>query len=174
MGHWKGGVGEREVISLIQPWWRQVEPDATFTRTPGSGAWAKKRKVPPGFKGHGDLIVDPETCRSFPWSIEVKWRNVVSLTSIQNFLAGKKSPVWEFWESCQDDAERNDLVPMLWLRGENLSGKGKPGGSKGFKMPWRVVTMEWKSISQGRQRVRTLYLQDEFLARDPRTYVEVA
>lgn len=131
MGHWKGGVGEREVIALLQPWWRQLEPEATFHRTPGSGGWAKTRKVPPGFKGHGDLITDPETCRLFPWSIEVKWRKSISDRSVSNFAEGKPSPIWGYWRQCSDDADRNVLRPMLWFRGRNVKGR---------RMPWRVVT----------------------------------
>lgn len=156
MGHWKGGVGEREVIGLLCPWWRRLEPTFQLYRTPGSGGWAKTRKVPPGFRGAGDLMYDPETCAThvFPFSVEVKWRKKVSEISIQNFCDGKPSPVWSYWDQCVESSNQDRKIPMLWVRGQNVRGK---------RMPWRIA-IETRSGM-------VLYLAREFLELDPFSFL---
>lgn len=121
MTHWKGGAGERQVIALLEPWWRRLEPEAAFFRTPGSGGFAKKlRNVPPGFKGAGDLMVDPLTTKRWVGSVEVKYRNVITEGSVDRFRRGLRSPVWGYWEQCEADAAYDGLIPMLWLRGTRM------------------------------------------------------
>jgi hypothetical protein len=38
-GKAKGSKAELVVCKLITQWWKPVEPDVTFKRTPGSGGW---------------------------------------------------------------------------------------------------------------------------------------
>ncbi len=159
MGHWKGGAGELEVAKLLGPWWSQVEPGTLFTRSPGSGGWAKRRVVPPGFKGHGDLLVDPAVTKLFPWSIEVKWRAVCKEQSVLNFCKGESSPVWGYWEQCAKDALLNDLAPMLWVRGATVKNR---------RMPWRVVYADRKSISYEKIHIKIF---TDFLKLDPKTFL---
>lgn len=130
MGHWKGAAGELEVAKLIQPWWQRVEPGTIFSRTPGSGGWAKKRIVPPGFKGCGDLMTDRES--RFPFSIEVKNRKAVTFQALVGFSNGKDSPICGYWEQCLDSARRDGQLPMLWV--------------KGIRVPWRVVVSNGAEI----------------------------
>ncbi len=165
MGHWKGGAGEREVISLIQPWWQQVEPGTKFLRTPGSGGWAKKREVPPGFHGHGDLMTDVESL--WPWSIEVKWRKHLTLKSLENFYSGEENDIWKYWDGCVRDAALNGKIPMLWFRGANVRGK---------RMEWRVITYHvTKTQIAGLHNAHMISrLASDFLSYDPRWFVTVA
>ncbi len=165
MGHWKGGAGELEVAKLLGAWWSQVEPGTLFTRSPGSGGWAKKRVVPPGFKGHGDLLTDPNVTKLLPWSIEVKWRKDIREGSIVNFCKGKDSPVWGYWDQCVRDAVLNDLAPMLWFRGANIPG-GR--GRNGQRAPWRVVYAPRKSISYETIHIK---IYTDFLKLDPKSFL---
>ncbi len=121
----KCGTGEREVIGILQPWWRQLEPSALFSRSPGSGGWAKQREVPPGFTGHGDLMTDRDTVRLWRWTVEVKFRKTATPASVRNFVSGRPSPVWEWWDQVWEDAVLNRQAPMLWFRGN--------------RQEWRVV-----------------------------------
>jgi hypothetical protein len=165
VGHWKGSSGELEVAKLLGPWWSQVEPGTIFTRSPGSGGWAKRRVVPPGFKGHGDLLVDPTVTKLYPFSVEVKWRKTVKESSVIRFCTGQDSPVWGFWEQCVRDAVLNDLAPMLWFRGANVGVVGK---GKGTRMPWRVVYANRKSISYESIHIKIF---SDFLKLDPKTFL---
>lgn len=122
----KGADGELQVIRLIQPWWRRLEPEALFVRTPGSGGW----KYASSFKARGDLQVNPATTLLFPFSVEVKWRNGWS----DEFLFGRRpgqehlgdaSPVWDWWYQCCDAAQDDGFQPMLWFRKD--------------RAPWRVM-----------------------------------
>lgn len=114
----KGSNAEREVAAELQAWWRRLEPGCVFHRTPLSGGWASSR-VAAGYNASGDVVT---TALRFPWTVEVKrnegfaWKNVV---------AGKASPVWEWWGQAQRQAREVDKVPMLWLRRS--------------REPWRVM-----------------------------------
>lgn len=108
-GHIKGPVAEREVAGLIKPWWRQLEPEALFVRTPLSGGWhdEEHRK---DFKATGDIMT---SALKWPFDIEVKRREG---WSEPEFVAGRPSPVWQWWRQCQISAWPNRNEPMLWLR----------------------------------------------------------
>lgn len=108
----KGNAAELEVAKLIEAWWRALEPDCKFQRTPGSGGWlgAKGRDVRDAFGVGGDLCT---TARLFPFQLEVKRREA---WSVDNFLAGRRGPPWAWWEQCTTAATSAQRVPMLWLR----------------------------------------------------------
>lgn len=133
MAHsWKGAEGELEVAKSLQAWWRQLEPDAVFVRTPRSGGWASSHTA--GFKARGDVMVDRELCRQFPFSVEVKWRRQAmhvgsgrkrryrrGAWSLEKFLAGDpRSPVLGWWRQCVEAATKDGLRPILWFRGNNM------------------------------------------------------
>lgn len=108
-GRAKGAAGELEVARLLEPWWRRLEPEARFIRTPGSGGWRHAR----GFRASCDLMPDPQTCRLFPFSLEVKRKEA---WSEQQFCSDKPSPVWKWWAQCCKAAATDGLRPMLWFR----------------------------------------------------------
>jgi len=114
----KGNVAEREVAKLIEGWWRQADPEASFVRTPLSGGWGGP-KIRSGFQASGDLMT---TSASFPFTTEVKRREAWSLDRL---LQGKKSPVWGWWRQAIKQGDEMTAEPMLWLRRN--------------REPWRVL-----------------------------------
>lgn len=106
----KGKAGEREVAALVQEWWRKLEPEAVFVRTPQSGGWGTP-KLRGEFKAAGDLMV--AEAPQFPFTIEVKREQGWSPT---RFLNGGTSPVWGWWQQVQKAALEEGRVPMLWFR----------------------------------------------------------
>jgi hypothetical protein len=110
----KGSRGERLVIALIVPWWKQLEPEFEAARTPLSGGWqgrgAKGQSLRGEMKMSGDLMT---TSSRFPFSVEVKNAPDWKLYSIQ---CGRPSPVWKWWCQCQDAAAECGQVPMMWFR----------------------------------------------------------
>lgn len=120
----KGNGGEREVAKKLEEWWRQLEADATFIRTPQSGGWSTPQ-VRQAFKASGDVMT---TAESFPFAVEVKRREA---WSPKNFVAGFKSPVWGWWLETQHEARELGAEPMLWVRknAERRRGKGSGGGT---------------------------------------------
>lgn len=150
--NWKGKEGELEVVKLLQEWWRRLEPEARFVRTPRSGGWGST--VGPGFKARGDVMVDRETCRRFPFSVEVKWRKEVTRVAIEHFVAGEPSPIAGYWAQCQKAAADDRLRPLLVFRGNGTSHR---------PFPWRAV---WTD-SRGRRRMSLL---DSFLQHEPAAF----
>jgi hypothetical protein len=113
-GRRKGASAELEVVRLIEPWWRQHEPECVIKRTPGSGGWAKG-KGRETFGTGGDLVFgNPDERPSlFPFSVEVKRREN---WSAKTFLAGSPCPVWGWWDQTVAQAEETKREPMLWFR----------------------------------------------------------
>lgn len=109
MSREKGSCGEREVAKLLEPWWRKVEPECVFVRTPLSGGWGGK-DLRAGFKASGDLMT---TAEKFPFTVEVKRREAWKLDRL---LEGKASPVWGWWRQAIVQGEEMQVTPMLWLR----------------------------------------------------------
>jgi len=105
----KGNIAEREVAALLTTWWGAHEPDVKFVRTPGSGGW-QVAQVRAEFRACGDIMT---TSATFPWCVEVKRREAWSWDTL---LAGRKSPVWKWWEQAQRDATSAGLKPMMWFR----------------------------------------------------------
>ena len=109
MAREKGKIAEREVAALLERWWRLLEPDCRFVRTPQSGGW-HGADVRAEFRAAGDIMT---TAARFPWCIEVKRREGWAWTPL---LAGKASPIWKWWEQTCRDATVVSLLPMLWFR----------------------------------------------------------
>lgn len=110
----KGRRGEMMALQLIRGWWKEIEPEAEFARTPLSGGWQGRGSRGQSLRGEmrmsGDLMT---TSRHFPFSVEVK--NNPSWT-IKRVLEGKSSVVWDWWQQCQTAAKESGLVPMLWIK----------------------------------------------------------
>lgn len=161
----KGPKAELEVARLLEPWWRQLEPGATFVRTPRSGGWTQGRDL---FDARGDLCV--KGAPRFPWLVEVKRREAWSLS---NFELGRACPVWGWWERANHDAACAGRTPMLWIRHN--------------RRPWIIVVSEylskkmfpdfaWDCLPFDRESniawPRAFWL-DKFLGSHPRRWVEV-
>lgn len=124
----KGRVAEREVAKILQKWWRQLEPDCDFRRTPSSGGWLGKDGVDvrAHFKACGDIMT---TAEKWPFTVEVKRREV---WVVDRLFKGKKSPVWEWWRQALEQADEEGGVAMLWAR-KNQYRPGQPA------FPWFVI-----------------------------------
>lgn len=129
-GRRKGNAAELQVAQHVQFWWRRLElsdqatPDgeqAEFIRTPQSGGWSTRR-VRGNYRVAGDIS---STSDSWPFTVEVKRREAWTLT---NLVAGRASPVWDWWEQTAKAAVEESGIPMLWLRRN--------------KMPWMVLLPE--------------------------------
>lgn len=123
----KGCRAEREVAAIIQGWWRRLEAEAIFVRTPSSGGWATPA-ARAGFKASGDLMT---TAARWPFCVEVKRREEWTW---KNVHAGKPSPVWAWWIQSQVAAAETGQAAMLWLRKS--------------REPWRVMVPV--AFTQGR------------------------
>ena len=132
MARSKGKVAEREVAKMLQEWWRQVEPDCQFVRTPCSGGWSTPQ-VRTDFRASGDIMT---TATAWPFTVEVKRREA---WSPRNLIEGRRSPVWGWWKQSQREAIELNCEPMLWLRrnAELATGKGSGGGM--LAPEWLVI-----------------------------------
>jgi hypothetical protein len=143
----KGRVAELKVRDFLQEWWRQLEPEARFVRTPRSGGWGVTAGAE--FQARGDIMVGKKNCKRFPFCVEVKWRKTVLDSSVEHFFEGKESPVDSFWAQCQEAATHDGLRPLLIFRGN--------------RMPWRAVWID----TRGRRRIALL---ETFLKYEPETF----
>ncbi len=149
----KGARGELEAVAILQPWWRRLEPEAVFARTPGSGGWSTSKTF--SLKCRGDIMVDPETCKRFPFSVEVKFQKVITLAAIEHFIAGEASPINAFWQQCLDAAEFDNLEPLLLFRGN--------------RMPWRACYLVQRPVPS-----RRIVLTDHLVAMNPLKFAKEA
>lgn len=104
----KGQRGELAVAKLLQEWWQQLEPNATFQRSPGSGGFATSRKLSADFNLHGDIVTD---AKRFPFCVEVKNREEWKPEDLTR--DNPKSAVWDWWLQCQRDAKAANKIPLL-------------------------------------------------------------
>lgn len=107
--HRKGSVAENDVAKRLAQWWRPIEPDARFKRTPKSGGWATAA-IRGDFKASGDVMT---TAKRWPFTVEVKRREGWSMHTLTQ---GRASPVWQWWRQCCREADEESRIPMLWLR----------------------------------------------------------
>lgn len=105
----KGSKAEREVAGLLQAWWRQLEPDCKFVKTPLSGGWGDPN-LRAAFQASGDLMT---TAARFPWAVEVKRREH---WDFMRLVRGQTSPVWGWWAQTRKAADELKKRPMLWFR----------------------------------------------------------
>lgn len=105
----KGRRGEREVASLCEKWWRKVDKNCEFKRTPLSGGWATQT-IRSHYRACGDLMT---TSNKWPFTVEVKFREDWSLDNLFN---GKRTNVWNWWIQATSQANDEKSIPMLWIR----------------------------------------------------------
>jgi hypothetical protein len=105
----KGATAELEVASMLQRWWREVEPGCVFKRTPSSGGWSKG-DAGADFGACGDLVTSAKT---FPWCVEIKRREGWAWGPL---LADRPSPVWRWWGQALTAAMEARLEPILVFR----------------------------------------------------------
>lgn len=105
----KGSRAEIEVAKLHENWWGQLEPGCLFVRTPSSGGWSGPQ-VRAEFRAGGDLMT---TAQRFPFCVEIKRREKWSWATL---LAGKPSPIWDWWEQTVIAAAEMQGLPILWFR----------------------------------------------------------
>ena len=102
----KGNKGEREVAKWWQEW-----TGFEFARVPSSG----------GLRWHsthntiGDIMCTHERhSRRFQFAIECK--NYKDINFEHLILGNKKIKILDFWKQTQEDADRGDKVPILFMR----------------------------------------------------------
>ncbi len=115
-----GARAERAVAKLFEEWWRALEPDVVFRRTPQSGGWAHAEQ----FDVSGDHVVSHGS--AFPFCVEVKKRRA---WSAETFVAGRACPVWGWWLQAQEAAAKSGREPLLVFR--------RPG-----RTPWMVLVRQ--------------------------------
>lgn len=160
----KGNDAEREVAALLQEWWRQLEPVATFVRTPRSGGWLAGRDL---FDARGDLMV--KEAPRFPWCVEVKRRERWSLLF---FEQGRRCPVWQWWGQACADARQAGKDPMLWVRQNRRPWIVVVPALLGSALP-RMADFAWENVLP--LPVEALHPRafwvDKFLGIHPRRWV---
>lgn len=104
----KSGKHERSVAHIMQDW-----SGYEFARTPQSGGlhWRKQHTS-------GDVVcIDDKHGPRFPFSIECKFYEDITLLPLIQGLIGKKSnKVLEFWKQAKGDAKTVGKVPLLFMR----------------------------------------------------------
>lgn len=105
IGRNRGKVAERYVCAWLETW-----TGFRFNRTPSSGAlrWHKDNRVA------GDVVTKQE--QHFPFTVEVKMRNDLSLNVNSAGEIREKSTLASFWKQCVKDAERTGKYPMVFCR----------------------------------------------------------
>lgn len=97
----KGNGFERQVAKLLSDW-----AGVKFMRTPASGAihnFKDKRVV--------SDIVPPLSVGNFPFSIECK--KVECSWELSVLLGGTSQTIQKHWKQCVDDANQENLAPLL-------------------------------------------------------------
>lgn len=108
LGRAKGSKAEIEIAKRLKAWWSTFEP-AEFVRTPLSGGWGGK-DLRAGFRASGDVMT---TSEKFPFTVEVKRREGWAWSTL---VAGRKCPVWGYWEQAVGQAKEMGGIPLLFFR----------------------------------------------------------
>lgn len=98
----KGSSFELKVAKLLTEWSGQE-----FHRTPMSGAlhWANDNRVISD-------IVPPQNLVDEGWPFSIECKKVESSWELNTFVEGT-AQFWKHWKQCQDDANRESMIPML-------------------------------------------------------------
>lgn len=144
----KGKTGEQEVAELLTAWWTQIEPDAIFKRTPGSGGWGGRNNAEAraGFKLTGDVMT---TAKFWPFDVEVKrreeWR-------YDRFADGRPSPVWLWWRQTQVSALTAVRIENPKTEAELFKGREPMLWFRQNRRPWYVLLRKGyvRSLFRGR------------------------
>ena len=117
----KGSRFERTITKWFEEW-----TGYKFSRTPGSGGWAKSKDA------FGDLVcTDEKHGRRFPFSIECK--NYKDIKFEHLLLGNKACKIKSFWDQAVHDAIRCNKIPMLIMK---YNGMAK---NEGFMVVSSVV-----------------------------------
>lgn len=100
----KGRRGEREVAKLLSKWW-----GSDFVRTPQSGGFSNQ-KFRNEWNADSDVVTADET---FPFSVEVKWREGWSLDHI---LTAWESPIWDWWEQAKRETAEGKQTLLVFKK----------------------------------------------------------
>lgn len=95
----KGDRGEYAVRDLLQEWW-----GTDFAKTPKSGGFSTK-KFRRDWNAEADVVTPDE---SFPFAVEVKWREGWCFEQI---ITAPKTEIWEWWEQAKGQSE--DKLTLL-------------------------------------------------------------
>jgi hypothetical protein len=104
----KGASFERKIATRLQEYWRQVRPECSFKRTPGSGGWARANST--SFNASGDIICDD---KSFPWCVELKHYKNFSLDVL---LSNDAAPILEWWKQAVDETPPGSFPLVICKR----------------------------------------------------------
>lgn len=100
----KGSRFERTVAKWFEDW-----TGYKFSRTPGSGGWAKAKD------SFGDIVcTDEKHSRRFPFSIECKNYKDINFEHI--LLGTKTCKIKSFWDQAVHDAGRCNKIPLLIVK----------------------------------------------------------
>ena len=123
----KGSIFEREVAKALSKW-----TGHDFHRTPGSGAlhWKNDARVVSD-------IVPPQDYPEWKVSVECKCYSKQTYSPDFQSVIDGTSTLWKHWEQCVNDANREQLVPMLITK------------ITGLRKPWFCVIGEYQANKLG-------------------------
>lgn len=105
-GKKKGAKNERELCKWFQSW-----SGYEFSRVPASGGlrWKNTENIT------GDIICsDDRYSRRFAFSVETKFHKDINFEHL--ILGNTKNKVLEFWKQAEEDGERGNKTPLLFMR----------------------------------------------------------
>lgn len=139
----KGSRFERSVAKAWEYW-----TGYKFSRTPGSGGWAKAKDAV------GDLVcTDDKHSRRFPFSIECK--NYQDIKFEHLLLGTRTCKIHSFWEQASRDANKVGRLPILIMRynsmpkGEAFFVVGQELTSWLSSMPLKCMTISLDNLYLG-------------------------
>ncbi len=106
-GRNKGSKFERDIAKQVSAWSGML-----FSRTPGSGSWAKTGDITPK---------NPKHMVKFPFSLELKNQKGFRTSALAQTAGTKKIPAWlaGWWKQCQGDARKAKKIPLLVMTTAN-------------------------------------------------------
>lgn len=142
----KGSRFERTVAKWFEDW-----TGYKFSRTPGSGGWAKAKD------SFGDIVcTDEKHSRRFPFSIECKNYKDINFEHI--LLGTKTCKIKSFWDQAVHDASRCNKIPLLIVK---YNGMPK---SEGFLIvDSRVANILASHLSVVSESARFMYVANRNL-----------
>jgi hypothetical protein len=106
-----GMAFERKMVKELGAWW--CDDALALFRNHGSGNRSTQLGHDSGVYS-GDVVPVKDSAKPWPFSIELKRSNTLTLDSI---LLSKASPFYGFWHQCTTDARRSQSIPLLiWAK----------------------------------------------------------
>jgi hypothetical protein len=156
---------EREVAMLLASWWQILEPMCEFKPTPLGGKWRGRDYL---FRASGDLMT---TADEFPFTVKV---NHCKDWSMDDLVAGKRQPVWDWWIQSQRLAAEEGGVPMLWFKKNQYPWLVAVPQGAGLSYPNLIIpqpTLTEKGIDYGPE-LPVFVFADRLLYMGPSTFVK--